>query len=198
VGMVACHCGDPKSAEAALSRVKSFGSPVMDVIGPLPYCQMNSMLDAAYPRGALNYWRSSFLEELSDKAIDTMIDGLEECPTPMGQLLLEHFHGAATRIGPTETAMPHRRIGYNFLALGQWMDAGQNDRCIRWTKDTFTSMKPFMANGRYVNYLGDDEEAADPVAAAYGPNYDRLRRLKAKYDPENFFRMNQNITPLRG
>jgi Berberine and berberine like len=76
------------------------------------------------------------------------------------------------------------------------MDGGQSDRCIRWTKDTFTAMTPFLAPGRYVNYLGDDEEATDPVAAAYGPNYDRLRRLKGKYDPENVFKMNQNIAPL--
>ncbi len=194
-GMVACHCGDPTSAESLLRPVKSFGSPAMDVIGPMPYCQVNSMLDAAYPRGALNYWQSSFLETLSDGAIDVMIDAFEECPTPMGQLLLEHFHGAATRVGPTETAMPHRRVGYNFLALGQWMDRAQSERCIQWTRDAFGSMKPFMAAGRYVNYLGD-EESGDPVAAAYGPNYERLRRLKAKYDPENVFRMNQNIAPL--
>jgi FAD/FMN-containing dehydrogenase len=194
-GIVACHCGDPASAESELRRVKSFGSPVMDIIGPMSYCQVNSMLDGGYPRGALNYWRSSFLETLSDEAIDVMIDAFEKCPTPMGQILLEHFHGAATRVGPTETAMPHRRVGYNFLALGQWMDPSQNDRCVQWTKDTFTSMRPFMAAGRYVNYLGDNEPG-DQVALAYGPNYERLRRLKGKYDPENMFRMNQNITPL--
>jgi len=195
VGLVACHCGDLASAESDLRRVKSFGSPVMDVIGPMTYCQVNSMLDGGYPRGALNYWRSSFLETLSDEAIDVMIDAFEECPTPMGQMLLEHFHGAATRVPPTATAMPHRRVGYNFLALGQWMDRSQNDRCIQWTRNTFTSMTPFMAPGRYVNYLGDDEPG-DQVAVAYGPNYERLRRLKARYDPDNVFRMNQNITPL--
>src|SRR5262249_35665564 len=159
-----------KSAEAALRPVKSFASPVMDVIGPMPYCQVNSMLDAGFPRGALNYWRSSFLEALSDEAIDAMIEGLEECPTPMGSLLLEHFHGAPTRVGPTETAMPHRRVGYNFLALGQWMDPAESDRCIQWTKNAFASMEPFMAPGRYVNYLGDDEGPGLPIAAAYGPN----------------------------
>ena len=91
--------------------------------------------------------------------------------------------------------MPRRRVGYNFLALGQWMDRAQSDRRIQWTRDAFGSMAPFMAAGRYVNYLGD-EESRDPVAAAYGPNYERLRRPKAKYDPENVFRMNQNIAPL--
>ena len=192
--IVACHCGDLKTAEAALQPVKAFGSPVMDVIGPMPYAAVNGMLDAAYPKGALNYWKSNFLADLSDDAISVMIDAFSKCPTPMGQLLLEHFHGAATRVGPSETAIPHRRTGYNFLSLGQWMDPAQSQQCIQWTKETYAAMEPFMAAGRYVNYLSDDE-GGDPVAAAYGTNYERLRQLKATYDPENFFRMNQNIAP---
>jgi len=161
----------------------------------MPYSQLNSMLDAAYPKGALNYWKSSFLSQLSDDAIDTMIDSFAQCPTPMGQLLLEHFHGAATRVGVTDTAFPHRSEGYNLLVLGEWMERADNDRCIAWARDTYSRMKPFMAAGRYVNYLAADE-AGEPVAAAYGPNYRRLQQLKAKYDPKNFFRMNQNIRPL--
>jgi hypothetical protein len=123
-----------------------------------------------------------------------MIDCFARCPTPMGQLLVEHVHGAAVRIGVGETAFPHRQEGYNFLILTQWLDAAMTDRCIAWTRDTYAQMEPFAAAGRYVNYLGDDE-GIDPVPAAYGSNFRRLRELKSKYDPKNFFRMNQNIRP---
>jgi len=192
--MVTCHCGSLASGEKAMRSLREFQSPVVDALGPMPYGQLNGMLDAAYPKGALNYWKSSFLSQLSDDAIDTMIDSFAQCPTPMGQLLLEHFHGAATRVGVTDTAFPHRSEGYNFLVLGEWMERADNDRCIAWARETYSRMKPFMASGRYVNYLADDE-TGEPVAAAYGPNYRRLQQLKAKYDPANLFRMNQNILP---
>ena len=193
--IVTCHCGPPAAGEAAVLPLKQFGVPVMDAIGPMPYCQLNGMLDAAYPKGALNYWKSSFLAQLSDGAIDTMIECFARCPTPMAQLLLEHFHGAATRVGVGDTAFPHRQDGYNFLVLCEWMDPKDTDRCIAWARQTYAEMEPFVTSGRYVNYLGDDE-TGDPVAAAYGPNYRRLRELKTKYDPGNIFHMNQNIRPL--
>jgi FAD/FMN-containing dehydrogenase len=161
----------------------------------MPYCEVNAMLDAAYPKGALNYWKSSFLAQLSDDAIDRMIACFVECPTPMGQVLIEHFHGAATRVGVGDTAFPHRAEGYNLVLLSEWMDPAGTDRCIAWARDTYAALQPFVGAGRYVNYLGDDEEG-DPVAAAYGTNYQRLRELKTRYDPENFFHMNQNIPPL--
>jgi FAD/FMN-containing dehydrogenase len=193
--MVTCHCGSLAAGETAMRPLKQFASPVMDAIGPMLYCQLNAMLDAAYPKGALNYWKSSFLAQLSDDAIDTMIECFARCPTPMGQMLVEHVHGAATRVGVGDTAFPHRAKGYNLLVLSEWMDPANTDRCIAWARETYAAMEPFMASGRYVNYL-DDDETGDPVAAAYGPNYRRLQELKTKYDPNNFFHMNQNIRPM--
>jgi FAD/FMN-containing dehydrogenase len=193
--MVTCHSGPLADAEVAMRPLKEFGPPVMDAIGPISYCQLNSMLDAAYPKGALNYWKSSFLSRLSDDAIEVMIENFARCPTPMGQLLIEHFHGAATRVGATDTAFPHRAEGYNFLILAEWMAPADTDRCVAWAKQTYAEMEPFFASGRYVNYLGDDE-VGEPMAAAYGPNYRRLQEVKAKYDPTNFFHINQNIQPL--
>jgi hypothetical protein len=181
--------------EKAVLPLKRFGSPVLDTVAPTSYCEFNGMLDAGYPKGAFNYWKSTFLKELSDEAIDTMIACFARCPSPMAQLLLEHIHGAATRIGIDETAFPHRAMGYNFLVLSQWKDPTETDRCIGWARETYAQMQPFAAQGRYVNYL-DDDEPGDPVAAAYGPNYRRLQQVKAKYDPKNFFRMNQNIRPV--
>ena len=194
VALVVCHCGPLGAGETAAQPIKKFGSPAMDVIGPMPYCQVNAMLDAAYPKGALNYWKSNFLASLSDEALRTMIDCFAKCPTTMGQLLLEHFHGAVTRVGVTDTAFPHRAPGYNLLVLSEWMDPKDNNACTAWARDSYKAMQPFMGSGRYVNYLGDDEPG-DPVAAAYGPNHRRLQQLKAKYDPQNFFHMNLNIRP---
>jgi FAD/FMN-containing dehydrogenase len=193
--MVTCHCGPIDAGEKATLPLKQFGAPILNAVGPMDYCELNSMLDAGYPKGAFNYWKSTFLRQLSDGAIDTMIACFARCPSPMGQLLLEHVHGAATPVGVEETAFPHRAEGYNLLVLSQWTDPAMTDRCVAWARDTYKQMEPFAADGRYVNYLGDDEPG-DPVAAAYGPNYARLRELKTKYDPKNFFRMNQNIRPL--
>ena len=95
---------------------------------------------------------------------------------------------------PGDTAFPHRSEGYNFLVIAEWMKHVDNDQCIAWARETYARMQPFFGAARYVNYLGDDE-IGDPVAAAYGPNYLRLQRIKSKHDPENFFRMNQNIRP---
>lgn len=194
VAILACHCGSLAEGEKALRPLKEFGAPVMDAIGSMPYSQLNGMLDAGYPRGALNYWKSSFLRELSDDAIDAMIESFSACPTPMGQMLLEYFHGAATRVGVSETAFPHRADGYNLVVISQWMQPEETDRCTSWARESYRRMEPFVGPGRYVNYLGDDEPG-DPAIAAYGPNYKRLQEIKRKYDPANFFHMNQNIKP---
>ncbi len=195
VAIVVCHCGEPEAGIKAVAPIKAFGSPVMNNIGPMSYCQLNGMLDAAYPRGALNYWKSNFLDWLTDETIDGIIECFAKCPTPMGQVLLEHFHGAATRVAVGDTAFPHRTEGYNLVVLSEWMDPTTTDRCIGWARDSYQALEPFMSSGRYVNYLGDDE-GGNPTEAAYGPNYRRLQKIKAKYDPENFFRVNQNIRPL--
>ena len=152
------------------------------------------MLDAGFPRGALNYWKSNFMGELSDQAIDTLISQFASCPSPMSGLLLEHIHGATTRVGVSETAFPHRREGYNFLVVSEWLDLAENARNIAWARESYDLMQPCFAPGRYVNYLGDDD-GEDAVPAAYGPNFQRLRTLKAKYDPTNLFHLNQNIRP---
>jgi FAD/FMN-containing dehydrogenase len=193
--IVTCHCGPAAEGEKAMRPLKAFGTPAMDAVGPIPYTELNAMLDGGFPKGALNYWKSSFLKELSDQAIDTMVSCFAACPTPMGALLLEHFHGAATRVGAGDTAFPHRSVGDNFLVVSQWMSPADNARCTAWARETYAAMQPHFAAGRYVNYLGDDE-AGDPVAAAYGANYRRLQQVKTKWDPQNFFRMNQNIKPL--
>ncbi|MEZ5833365.1 MAG: FAD-binding oxidoreductase [Dongiaceae bacterium] len=192
--MVVAHFGPPDVAAAALKPIQQFGTPAVNAIGPISYCQLNSMLDGAYPKGALNYWKSSFLSGLNDEAIERLIESFAKCPTPMGQLLLEHFHGAVSRVAVADTAFPHRLEGHNLVILGEWMDPAISDRCINWARETYATMGRFLGSGRYVNYLGDDE-SGDPAAAAYGANYKRLREIKRKYDPDNVFHLNQNVRP---
>jgi FAD/FMN-containing dehydrogenase len=191
--MIVCHT-DPDRADADLAPFLEFGSPLVTQVGPMPYPVMNTLIDAGYPEGALNYWMSSFTSGLDDALIDVMIERFAEVPSPMSAMLLEHFHGEVTRVSPTATAVPHREAGYNLLLPTEWMDPGDTARCIAWTKDTYAAVSEHLAGRRWLNYLGDDQ-MEDAIRAAYGPNYDRLVEVKRRYDPENVFHLNHNIAP---
>jgi len=191
--IVLCDCRPPGTDDTVIARVKGFGSPLVDAIGPMPYPASNQLLDAAYPKGANNYWKSSFLESLSDLAIDEMVARFAEAPSPMDAILLEHFHGSATRIPVDATAYPHRRVGYNLGVFAEWMGPKLTEPCVAWARQTYAAMEPYFADARYVNYLADDEPTE--MGSVYGQNLSRLRTLKAKYDPDNVFHLNQNIRP---
>jgi FAD/FMN-containing dehydrogenase len=195
VGLVGGHCGSLEHGEAAMRSIKAFGPPVMDMMGPIPYTALNGMLDPAFPRGAYNYWKAQFLTDLSDEAIRTLVACFEACPSPMSHIVIENFHGAASRVPVPATACSMRVTGFNVVIASQWQDAAETERGVAWARDTFASLTPYLAPTRYVNYLEDD--AADPALVAYGPNLARLREIKTKYDPENFFRHNVNILPLQ-
>jgi FAD/FMN-containing dehydrogenase len=194
VGLLATHCGSLADGEAALKPIKAFGPPVMDAMGPITYCQQNGLLDPSLPKGALNYWKSHFLVDLTDDCIDAMIEAFAKTPSPMSQVVIEHFHGAAARVPVRETACPMRITGFNIVIISQWMDATENDQHIAWCRDVYKTLTPYLGSTRYVNYMGADE-SGDPAEVAYGPNYNRLRDLKKKYDPENLFHVNVNIRP---
>jgi FAD/FMN-containing dehydrogenase len=192
--MVVCHTGDPEQAEEDLARFKTWGSPVVVEVGRMPYPVMNTLLDAGYPVGALNYWRSSFTRGLPDGLLDTMVERFAAVPSPMTAIVLEHFHGAVTRVGVTDTAVPHRGEGWNLLITSVWTDPAATNANIAWTRETHGVLEPHLDEARWLNYLGDDE-LADAVRAAYGPNYERLLNAKRRYDPGNVFRHNHNIDP---
>jgi FAD/FMN-containing dehydrogenase len=194
-GLVLCHIGPPEQAQKDIEPLLKFGSPVMVELGPIPYAAVNAMLDDAAPPGVLNYWKTSFLKELSDDAIDTLVDSFATTPSPMNFALLEHFHGEVTRVPVDATAAPHRETGYNFVVPSAWTDPAESDENIAWTREIFAAMQPFLAPRRYVNYLDDDDIAANPTREAFGPNYDRLVEVKNTYDPANFFRHNLNVRP---
>jgi FAD/FMN-containing dehydrogenase len=194
IGIVAGHCGSLPDGEAALRPLKAFGPPVMDAMGPMPYCALNTLFDAGLPRGALNYWKSQFLTDLTDDCIAALLELAATAPSPMSQIVIEHFHGAASRVPVTDTACAMRITGFNVLIVSQWMDPRETETNVKWCRDCYAALSPYLGTFRYVNYL-DHDEGDDPAAVAYGPNYGRLRDLKAKYDPENFFHTNVNIRP---
>ncbi len=192
--LVVFHAGDPGEAERDLEPFKAWGSPLMVEVGPMPYPVMNTLLDAAFPTGSLNYWLSSFTRGLPDELIEIAVEQFAAVPSPMTAILLEHFHGAVTRVGVTETAVPHRDEGWNLLLPGVWLDPADTEANIAWGRETFAAMRPHFGTGRWLNYLGDDQ-ADDAIRAAYGPNYDRLVEVKRRYDPDNVFHLNHNIVP---
>jgi FAD/FMN-containing dehydrogenase len=194
--MLVCHCGPADEATAALHPIKAFGAPIVDRLGPISYTSLNQMLDASFPKLALNYWKSCFLGELTDDVIAVMREQFASCPSPMSKLILEHFHGAALQPKPTDTAFPHRDRGYSVLIIAQWSDPKDNAPNIAWAKETFAALEPFTRHGAYSNYMADDEPSSG-VKRAFAENLPRLQMLKDLYDPNNLFRNNQNIPPSK-
>jgi len=192
--LVVFHAGDPVEASRELEPFKTWGSPLLVEVGPMPYPVMNTILDAGFPAGSLNYWLSNFTRGLPDELIDIAVERFAAVPSPMTAILLEHFHGAVTRVGATETAVPHRAQGWNLVIPSVWTDPAASETNIAWTRETFAAMRPHFASRRWLNYLGDDQ-AEDAIRAAYGPNYERLREVKRRYDPDNVFHLNHNIAP---
>jgi FAD/FMN-containing dehydrogenase len=192
--MVVFHTGTPEEAQRELAPYLEFGSPAVVHVEPMPYQVMNTLLDANYPTGSCNYWLSSFTSGIPDDLIDTMAERFETVPSPMSAILLEHFHGAVCRVGATDTAVPHRKEGWNLLLPSVWVDPATTEANIAWTRDTHAALAPHLTSDRWLNYLGDDQDR-DAIRAAYGPNYDRLLDLKRRYDPQNVFHHNHNIAP---
>ena len=153
------------------------------------------MLDEVYPRGALNYWKSTFLNELSDAAIDAMAERFAVCPSPATAMIVEHFHGEVTRVPVDATAIPHREPGYNAVITSVWMDPATTEENVAWTRETYDALQPFAASRRWLNYLPADEADDAALDAAFGANRARLVELKTTYDPTNLFRLNANIKP---
>lgn len=189
-----CYCGPLNEGEKVLKPLRSFGSPIADTFDRISYVQMQKLFDPFFPNGRYTYTKSNFFRALSDEAIETMASFAGTAPSPYTFApFFEHWHGAVTRVAVSAAAFPHRQYSFNLLLWSTWEDPSESDRNIRWTRDSWDRMRPFLVESSYGNYVSDE---GDPVArAAYGTNYDRLVALKDKYDPTNFFRMNHNIKP---
>jgi FAD/FMN-containing dehydrogenase len=191
--MVLCHAGAPEDAARDLDPLLRFGDPVDVQVGPMPYPQANTLFDAAYPKGALNHWKSAFVHEIPDELIDVLEQAFRACPSLFSLLAFEEFHGEVTRVSPDATAVPHREPGFNLLITSVWREPDATEPNVAWTRAAYDAVEPFVAGGRYVNYLDSDD--VDDVGAAYRGNHARLAALKHRYDPENVFHLNQNIRP---
>jgi FAD/FMN-containing dehydrogenase len=193
-GIAVAWPGDLAEGERLVAPIKSFGSPVLDAIGQMPYLAQQAMLEQAMPPNLLNYWKAEFLNELSTDVIDIAVDAFSRVPSPLSSMLFFPIRGAASRVAPDATAFPHR-TGYHLGIYSLWNDPAQNARNKEWVRGTWAGMKPHATGGVYVNELGEDD-GADRVSVAYGANYDRLARIKARYDPNNVFCLNANILPV--
>jgi FAD/FMN-containing dehydrogenase len=191
VGIIPCYVGAVTEGERVIEPLRRLG-PVADLVRPMTYCEVQTMLDDVLPIGRWNYWKSSFVPTLEDAAIETLIACGQAAPSPTSFLALEPIHGAASRVPPEATAFPHRAAYYSLLILAVWTDPAASEQHIRWARESWEALQPFAAGRVYVNYLSDGE---DRVQEAYGPNYKRLVALKNTYDPTNFWRRNQNIRP---
>lgn len=197
VAIAVCYNGPSEDGEVVLKPLRDWGEPLADTIAPMTYCEVQSMFDAGFPSGHRHYWKSSFLAGLDDAAVKLLVDHIRRCPSIGSAIAIEQFGGAVRRIGVDETAFSHRDARFNMLILGIWPGKAETDENVRWVRGLWNAMAPYSSGGVYVNYLGAaGDESPDRVAAAYGPEkHARLAALKKKYDPENLFRLNQNIWP---
>ncbi len=194
VAIVLCCAGDPAEGERVVRGIKRWGPPAVDLVGPMPYPALQSMLDAGAPAGSLNYWKSCYLDALGDAAIEVILESASRMAPGLSQVHLHHMGGAVARVAPEATAFAHRRAAFAVNAVGMWTDPAESEGQIAWARAFAAALEPHANGGVYVNFLGDEGE--ERVRAAYGPaTYARLAQVKAEYDPENVFRLNQNVRP---
>ncbi len=190
------YAGPIEDGERVLRPLREFGPPVADQIQPMAYADHRAPYDDFYPAGLRNYWKGHFLSDLSEEAIETMVDHFARIPTSRVAIAVGPLGGAVARVGREETAFVHRDAPFDVIITVAWTDPGEDEINMNWGRELSQALRPYSSGGVYVNYLMQEmDEGRDRVAAAYGPNYARLAEIKRKYDPENLFRVNQNIRP---
>ncbi len=194
IGIAVCYSESIEEGKKVVQPLKEFGPPLVDLLGPMPYAALQSMLDAGYPPGLQNYWKAAYLKNISDSAIDTVIDHVARKRSPLSEVHIQHMPRALNSVGADETSFGNRDAAFVLNIIGLWSDPKESEVHTRWAREFFASMEPFSTGGVYVNFLGNEGEKR--VMAAYGTaKYERLVALKNKYDPTNFFSLNQNIKP---
>jgi FAD/FMN-containing dehydrogenase len=191
--VVWCYTGDLANAEAAFAPIRKFSPPAIDFAGPIPFPGLQSMFDALYPPGLQWYWRADFFNHYDDKAIDLHVKYGSELPSMFSTMHIYPINGAVQRVGGQDTAWSYRDANFAQVIVGVDPDPKNNERLAEWAKEYWQALHPYSAGGGYVNMIMDEGE--DRVKAAYRDNYARLAQIKAKYDPHNFFHVNQNIKP---
>ena len=195
-GMVAlalCYVGDAREGERLIAPLRRFGKVLGEHVGVQPYVAWQQAFDPLLVKGARNYWKSHNFSGLGDDAIDTIIEYAGRLPSPHCEIFIGTIGAQTGRVAPDAMAYSSRDAKYVMNVHGRWEAAAEDEQCIAWAREFFARAQPFASGGAYINFLTQEE--SDRVPAAYGPTYERLVDLKTKYDPANFFRMNQNITP---
>jgi FAD/FMN-containing dehydrogenase len=190
----ACYAGEVEEGLKAVAPLRALGKPLADVIGPTPFVAWQAAFDPLLTPGARNYWKSQNLLELGDAAIEVMLDHVSRLPTPECEVFIGNLGGAVNRVPVDATPYPHRDVQFVVNVHTRWLDPALDGACIGWARALFDALAPHATGGVYVNFMPGDE-AQRVSQGAYGANYERLASLKARYDPENLFRLNQNIRP---
>lgn len=183
--------GDLEEGDKLINPLRSFGDAYGEHIGVQPYTQWQQAFDPLLTPGARNYWKSHNFKELSDGALDSIVEFALKIPSPQSEIFLGSLAGAANRVPSTAMAYGHRDAKFVLNVHGRWDDQAQDESCIAWARAFFVASAPYASSGAYINFMTEDE--GDRIAAAYGANYTRLKQIKNKYDPENIFHNNQNI-----
>jgi FAD/FMN-containing dehydrogenase len=191
----ACYSGDMKEGEKAVKALRALGKPIVDVISPHPFTGWQAAFDPLLAPGARNYWKSHDFTDLADGAIKAMLDAVRTLPSPECEVFIAHVGGAMARVAAKATAWPNRDAHFIMNAHTRWRDKAQDSACVAWARQLFDATAPFAAGSVYVNFMPGDEN--DRIEKAYGTNYRRLAEIKRRYDPDNLFRMNQNIRPTK-
>jgi FAD/FMN-containing dehydrogenase len=193
VALALCYVGDPAKGEKLIAPLRSFGTPVGEHVGVQPFTAWQQAFDPLLTKGARNYWKSHNFSQLSDGAIDSIVEYAGKLPSAQCEIFVGTIGAQTTRVAPEAMAYSSRDANYVMNVHGRWESPAEDERCIAWAREFFAKSKPFASSGAYINFLTQEE--ADRIAFAYGPTYQRLAGIKKKYDPTNFFRMNQNIKP---
>ena len=186
-----CWSGDMAAGEKATAALRAIGKPIVDVVGPNPFTGWQTAFDPLLQPGARNYWKSHDFIELADKTIDILDGAIRTLPGPECEIFVGHVGGAAERVATDATAFPQRSSHFVMNVHARWREASMDDACIGWARGIYDATRPLAVGTAYINFMPADE--ADRVEAAYGGNYARLMEVKRKYDPDNLFRMNQNL-----
>jgi hypothetical protein len=192
-GIVWCYSGDQSKAEDIFKPIRSSKKPALDFVGPIPFPALQTMFDGLYPAGLEWYWKADFVKDLNKEAIAIHAKYGSEMPTPLSSMHMYPINGAASRVSKNATAWNYRDANYAVVFVGVSADPAKRNSITNWAKDYCNALSPYSAGGAYVNFMMDEGE--ERVKATYGDNFQKLATIKLKYDPENLFRVNQNIKP---
>ncbi len=196
VAMLACHSGDPGEGEKAVAPIKTFGSPVGDILVRRPYAQLQSLLDATQPKGRRYYWKSEYLPGIEPALCAKVIEHASKIRSPHSAVVLFQLEGALNRLQDEHSPVGNRGAHFVLNLAGSWEQPGDDSANIAWAREAWSDMKSFSTGGTYINFLTEDE-GPERTTAALGTALRRLAAVKAKWDPHNVFRTNRNIKPLQ-